>query len=591
MPEHPYGWLSVLPPIVAIVLAIATRRAVLSLLAALVAGAVITTHGDLVRAAVETVSIHLWPTVSDPEKLLVSGFTILMGATIGIINRSGGMQGLVALVTPWARTRRRGQLVTWLLGLIIFFDDYANTVLLGSTLRPLCRRLRISREKLAYLVDSTAAPVAGLALVSTWVAVEVNYVQEGLNNLPVAEYRVADHGSPVRPAGPDRGGDEAGRRRPKAFDVFVQTIPYRFYVLWTLTFVPLVALLGRDFGPMLDAERRVLAAGDAAADQDTRTVDDPTFPDAATPARWANAAVPLALCLAVIVGLMVTTGRAALAQDGLTPTWSAIFGQADSSYALFVGSLVGLGTAAVLPAAQRLLDSADMLRAAAAGARVMLPAILILWTASALSRMTGSRPLPAATAAREDVSAHRGTDRGTSAATSYVPYRLYTGEFLTSLLGGHLAAWMLPTTVFVLASVVALATGTSYGTMGILLPMVIPLCYGILAMGNEPVRLDEPIFLASIGGVLAGAIFGDHCSPISDTTVLSSQATACNHVAHVWTQMPYALAVAAISILFGTLPIGLGWSVWLALPLGTAAMAVLLACLGTSAETPRKTRP
>ena len=168
-----------------------------------------------------------------------------MGAMLGIIQRTGGMHGLVEAITPLARTRGGGQVVTWLTGLVIFFDDYANTLLLGSTFRPLFDRLKISREKLAYVVDSTAAPVAGLALVSTWVAVEIDYVDQGLENLTLA--------------------DEL-----KAFDLFVASIPYRFYMLMALFFVPLTALLGRDFGPMLKSERLAKAARDESTSPTTR---------------------------------------------------------------------------------------------------------------------------------------------------------------------------------------------------------------------------------------------------------------------------------------------------------------------------------
>ncbi len=183
---HPYGILSLLPPVVAIVLAIVTRRAALSLVVGIFFGAMVTTGGNPMTALHDTLEINLWPTLVDEGKMRVFSFTLLMGAMVGIICRSGGMKGLVNCISPLARGRRSGQMTTWALGLLIFFDDYANTILLGNTLRPLCDRLRISREKLAYLVDSTAAPVAGLALVSTWVAVEIDYVKDGLAMLPAA---------------------------------------------------------------------------------------------------------------------------------------------------------------------------------------------------------------------------------------------------------------------------------------------------------------------------------------------------------------------------------------------------------------------
>ena len=213
-------------------LAIATRHVVLSLLAGIFAGAMITTGGNPLAAIPETprdASMESTGRRRPPAGDLA--LTLLMGAMVGVIHSSGGMRGLVVLGESWAKTRRGGQFVTWLLGMLIFFDDYANTVLLGNTIRPLTDRLRISREKLAYLVDSTAAPVAGLAIVSTWVAGEIGYVQDGLDKI-------------------------SGQADVNAFRLFVASIPYRFYVLWTLGFVCLVGAFGRDFGRCLQAERR-----------------------------------------------------------------------------------------------------------------------------------------------------------------------------------------------------------------------------------------------------------------------------------------------------------------------------------------------
>jgi Na+/H+ antiporter NhaC len=562
---HPYGWLSLLPPVAAIILAIATKRVVLSLLAGIFTGALITTGGNPLLAVADTLEIHLWKTLADEGKLRVFAFTLLMGAMVGVINRSGGMRGLVAVIAPLANNRRRGQLTTWLLGLVIFFDDYANTLLLGTTLRPLCDRLRISREKLAYLVDSTAAPVAGLALVSTWVAVEIEYVREGIDNV-------------------------AGGAGINAFDLFVRTIPYRFYVLWTLIFVPLVGLMARDFGPMLRAERRTVH-GDGPAATAITAVHDPTAADADTPARWFNAVVPIVVTVVAIVWLLYHTGESALTASGaVAPPLRDIFGAAASSFALMWGCLAGLVTAAFMTWGQRLLNGRQILVAAGLGARLMLPALVILWMASTLSRMTGNKPIagdePIAVAVvAEPAAAGSQTASAQGVASAYpFPYRLYTGEFLGDLIGSSIAPWLLPTIIFVLASFVSLATGTSYGTMGILLPMVVPLVFGVLAGRGPPVNPSDPILLASIGAVLAGAIFGDHCSPISDTTILSSQASGCDHTAHVRTQMPYALLVATIAIALGTLPIGFGVPVWLLLPSGVVAMVLALRVLGSPVE-------
>ncbi len=559
MEPHPYGWLSLAPPVVAIVLAIATRRAVLSLMAGIFCGALLTTGGQPLTALYDTCEIHLWPTFIDPGKLRVFSFTLLMGAMIGVVCRSGGMQGLIGLISPFAKTRRGGQIVTWLLGLIVFFDDYANTLLLGNTLRPLFDRLKISREKLAYLVDSTAAPVAGLALVSTWVAVEIEYVRDGLEML-----------------GPDS--------QLQAIDLFIGSIPYRFCVLAALFLVPLIALTGRDFGPMLKAERRRL--GEDASDVDEDPLMAKSSEGTAPPARWYNAVLPIALTLAVVMALLYITGLQALGPiaEGDTPEWRDILKDAKSSLALQYGSLAGLCLAMFLARVQGLLSGQAILDAVGGGVKVVLPAILILWCASAMSRMTSSKSF-------EGVA--------TQTAYEFQDHRLYTGEFLTQLVlpdgeagggedgGGEdasvgldLTVKLLPTAVFLLAAVLSFSTGTSFGTMGILMPMAVTLTHSVLHAHQGGVTASDPILLACIGSVLAGAIFGDHCSPISDTTILSSQACGCDHIAHVVTQLPYALTVAVVVVLCGTLPIGWGLSVWLLLPLQLVGLVAVLMIAG-----------
>jgi len=635
MQSHPYQWLSLLPPVAAIALAIITRRVILSLLAGVALGVLITAGGDFGRAVSELLELHLWTALTAPVTLRVFAFTLLMGAMVGVISAAGGMTGLVDVMSRWASNRRRTQLTTWGLGLVVFFDDYANTVLLGNTLRPLTDRQRISREKLAYLVDSTAAPVAGLALISTWVATEIQYVNDGLAQV----------------ASPGVTG----------FELFLESIPHRFYVLWALVFVLLVAWMGRDFGPMLRAERRRMREGDDHRDRSTQTIEGE-----GPPPRWFNAVAPVVVCVVAVIWLMVRTGRANL--EGAEPTLQNIFGNANSYYALVWGSLAGLLTALVMVASQGILRGRALARAAGDGAALMIPALAILWLAGAMSALTGGKPsgedaarqaerqLAAKAAANALLDATlpldrrlalnraaevlteaqvaitesvkvlyqaqippadivaalttRGADQkkveqgliaagvpAESAAAAvraakepaeqnlnerdrypYRNYRLYTTQYLYGLLGERIEAWLLPTVVFVLSAAVAFATGTSWGTMAILMPLVVPLAYQI-AGGSA-----ESVLAGSVGGVLAGAIFGDHCSPISDTTILSSQASGCDHMAHVNTQLPYALLVGGVSILLGTLPVGLGAPVWIMLPLGVAALVGLLMLLGRRAE-------
>jgi Na+/H+ antiporter NhaC len=517
-PPDSFGCLSLLPPLVAIVLAIATRRVLLSLFSGVFIGSALLASGDPL-ATITTLWRYLWGSVSHVDHLHVFLFTWLMGAMVGVMRTSGGMEAIVTGIAPLARGRRGGQITVWLLGLVVFFDDYANTLLLGNTMRPLADRLRISREKLAYLVDSTAAPVSGLAIVSTWVATEISLVQEGLNKVQFAE-------------------------QTTAFAVFIETIPYRFYVLWALLFVPLVAVFRRDFGPMLVAERKALEA----AQESTPSAQ------VADSSRWPNAVFPVLTVVLVTLGLIVATGYQTLAAKP-EAVWSLmnVIGNGNSYTGLLYGSLLGLLVAMTLSwkrARMRWLDVGD---AAARGSSQVVVALLILWLAWALSDLTDQKALAA-------------------------------GDYLGALLEGSVDARWMPTLVFVTASVVAFSTGTSWGTMGILMPLVIPTVVRILDASAQSASADNPLLIASIAGVLAGAIFGDHCSPISDTTVLSSQASGCNHVAHVRTQMPYAVLVGVVSILCGTLPIGFGVSVWFLLPLGVIALVGWLLLVGRSAE-------
>ncbi|MBX3420629.1 MAG: hypothetical protein KF752_03640 [Pirellulaceae bacterium] len=566
MEAHPYGALSLLPPIVAIALAIATRRLVGSMLVGIFVGCLLTSGFRPLIALSDFWEVHLWNTLIDPGRLRVFSFTLLMGALIGVVTRCGGMRGLIALVAPWARTRRRGQLVAWFMGLVVFFDDYANTLLLGPTLRPIADRLRISREKLAYIVDSTAAPVAGLALVSTWVAVEIEYVRSGLANVDA-------------------------RLEPQAFTLFVYSIPYRYYICFSLLLVPLLALSGREMGPMLRAERGRLASDKI----DSRHPQVASLETGALTSSWYNAVLPIGLTVMLVIYFIYRSG---LNNAPPGSSLNEVLRVADNALALQYGAAGGLALAALLARVQRLLDGPGVFEAGVAGARVVAPAILILWCASTLSALTSNKSVSGQV----------------SVAYEHQDHRLYTGDYLKSLLtvqpvqpatGGSASSpseapqplktearfpvQLLPTVVFLMACVVAFCTGTSWGTMGILLPIVVPMAYALVGTLGTTDVLQHPLMLASIGSVLAGAIFGDHCSPISDTTVLSAQSCSCDLLAHVSTQMPYALWVAAINILLGTLPLGFGLNVWWTLLLQTLGIMGLLITFGRKVESTGET--
>ena len=564
MEPHVYGWASLIPPILAILMAIVTRRVLSSLFLGVAVGAAMLAWTDVFvqtdAAAQPTgsywdwlvVTINLvferflWPTLKDEYNLRILGFVILMGAMVGVIHRCGGMHGIVNRLAPLAKTHRGGQFMTWLMGLVIFFDDYANTLLLGNTMRPVTDRLKISREKLAYLVDSTAAPVAGLAIISTWVATLISNVQLGFDEIQ---------------------GDLPPGTVVDSFWIVVQTIPYRFYVIYAILFVAMVALMKRDFGPMLRAEQRERDPQKQPTAKLIHPPDNFNIDDISdSKRRWYNAAIPVIVMVGLLVVLLITTGRSAIASDGGSMSLYNIFGQADSYLALLYASLAGLVAAIILVRAQRLLSRFEVYNAAFEGIKKVVPACGILILAWTLKLVTDKDALGT------------GTFLGNLLTIQQQPEWMSNWWFgvyqsLTS------TAWM-PTAIFLLASFVAFATGTSWGTMGILTPIVIEVVYrlAVSEMGSCPPT--HPVMLASIGGVLAGSIFGDHCSPISDTTVLSSQASGCDHVAHVRTQLPYALVVGAVSIFCGTLPIGFGVPWWVLLPIGIGLMLVIMRTFG-----------
>ena len=514
--ESPFGWLSVLPPVVAISLAIVTRRVLVSLFVGIFVGALIFAQRDPPTVLFHCFETFLWTSLVDESHLRVLTFTLLMGAMIGVVRHSGGLSQVVEVVMRFARTPRSAQLVAWLMGLLVFFDDYANTLLLGTTMRPLCDRLRVSREKLAYIVDSTAAPVAGLAMISTWVAGEIDYIETGLTGLAFA------------------GG------APTGFELFVTTIPYRFYVLYALLLVPMVALTGRDFRAMLASEKRTRATPNS--NPQTIASNDEQLAGA----RWFDAIIPICVTIAGVLYLLIETGQRAIGDVPDTErTWMQIFGAADAYSALVYGSLAGLVIALLLVTLRKRLSVRQAQDAALEGAGQMLPALAILWLSWSLSRVTSTEFLG-------------------------------TGMVLGNLLNQAVSVAWLPTMVFLLAGGVSFCTGTSWGTMGILMPLVIQTAHKLILSETGSVAVDDPILTATIGSVLAGAIFGDHCSPISDTTVLSSQASGCNHIDHVRTQLPYAITAGIVAIVCGTLPIGYGAPVWVTLVAGSFGLLVTL---------------
>ena len=447
-------------------------------------------------------------------------FTFMIAGMVGVISRNGGMRGIVEWIITGANSAKRGQLAVWSLGLLIFFDDYSNTLVVGNTSRSITDRLRISREKLAYLVDSTAAPLATVALVTTWIGYQVSLIGDAI--APLEDLTMSP------------------------YSIFLNSILYSFYPFMAILLVVLVITTGREFGPMLAAERRARSTGVTAPPVKSRVGQDDEAALAmkeGVPPKAFNALIPVAvMILGILVGLYVT---------GEGDTIADIIGSANSYRALMWASLAGALVAIIMTAAQRLLTLDEIVDAWVSGARFTFIAMIILvlaWSMSEISR------------------------------------ELHTADFLIASLGDSLPAAALPTVIFVLAAFTAFSTGSSWGAMGILLPLVLPLCWAI--MGMEGLTAGENYFIlySSVSGVLAGAVWGDHCSPISDTTVMSSLSAGCDHIEHVRTQLPYALLQAPPPSALALSPTSFGLPWWVGM-LGAAAVTVVgLRLLGQSVE-------
>ncbi|MEM7431153.1 MAG: Na+/H+ antiporter NhaC family protein [Pseudomonadota bacterium] len=524
------GWLSLMPAFLAIIVALLIRNVVPALLVGLWLGAVALREFSLGGASnglLDVFAKYIAEAMTDADRVAIILFTMMIGGMVGIITRNGGMASIVRMVVSRAKTVVGGQVSVWLMGLMIFFDDYANTLVVGNTARPITDHLKISREKLAYIVDSTAAPVVCLALVTTWIGYEVNLIERAIANI-------------------DEFADVP------AYSVFLSSIPYSFYPILAVMFVLMVASSGRDMGPMYKAEVRARGGEvESKAQEDLPAMEGDTLESKDNiPLRAANAFVPI---LVMIVGLGVglyITGKSNLAADA-EPTLRNIIGDANAYQSMMWASFVGVITAATLSMSQKILNAHETVDAWYGGARATLFGMIVLVLAWTMADVTEA---------------------------------LNAKGFLIAILGDALPIALVPAIVFLLAAVTAFSTGTSWGTMGILMPLVIPLAWAVMSVNGMADPTGMHILYSSVACTLAGAVWGDHCSPISDTTVLSSIASGCDHIEHVRTQLPYAMLVGAVAIGIGTIPGGYGLSPWISIGVGAAILFGVLRYFGRQAK-------
>lgn len=527
-----HGALSILPPLIAIVIALVFKQVVLALLAGVWLGSFFLSGFQPVTSLLRIVDHYVIDTLAGPQQgadhISIVVFTLLLGGMVGITSRMGGMQGIVNRVSRLATNAKRGQLAVWLMGVIIFFDDYTNTLIVGNSTRPLTDRLRISREKLSYIVDSTAAPITSLAVITSWIGFEISLINQSFTAIGV-------------------------ERNPLA--TFVASLPYSYYPILTVCFVFFIIIMGRDYSMMLGAERRARSLGkvsrDGAIPLSNIDAESVSPEEKATP-RLINGVIPIAVVIAVVVIGLIKTGRTALAESGLAS--AGLFDalkESNSFTALLWGSFSGCIAAAILALTQRLLSLTETVAAWVNGIRSMLPAIIILVLAWCIGK---------------------------------VCTEIHTADYLVHNLSGILSPRFIPVITFLLAMGISFSTGTSWGTMSILIPIVIPLVYGTARSAGFSAAELEPVLLSAIAAILSGAVFGDHCSPISDTTIMSSMASAADHIDHVRTQLPYAVTVGIAALVFGYLLTALGIHTAVSLAAGLASLLLFLRIVGRSPE-------
>ncbi len=543
------GAWTLLPPIIAIALAFITKNVILSLFIGIYSGSFLLgiTQGKnylfSLLGGFSDITNRVIGSMADSWNAGIILQCLTIGGLVALISKMGGARAVAESLAKRAKTPRSAQLITWVMGLFIFFDDYANALIVGPIMRPITDKMRISREKLAFIIDSTAAPIAGIALISTWVGYEISVIKDGYSLI--------------------------GIENINAYSIFVQTIPYRFYNILMLIFVASTAYFMREFGPMAKAEKRARTTGQVTSGSAAKVSKEEAemiAPKEGVVLNIWNAIIPI---MVLIIGSFVgfyLNGKGYLEGSVLDTvnnsplSFYAIretFGNADASLVIFQAALFASIVAIVMGITKKIFKFSEAIDTWVHGMKslVITGVILLLaWSLTSLIKELG------------------------------------TSVYLVNALAGTIPKSLLPSIIFILGSAIAFSTGTSYGTMGILMPMAIPLANAIGGAAGLSGETLSSYIVMGIGAVLTGAIFGDHCSPISDTTILSSMGAECDHIEHVKTQVVYALVVGAITVLFGYLPVGMGISIYIVLPISILATILTVRFVGKSVEEARETR-
>jgi Na+/H+ antiporter NhaC len=484
----PYGAFSLLPPLLAIALAFLTKQVILSLFIGIFSGVMMLNGYNPFISFLRTLDTYILGSLADEWNAGIIIFTLSIGGMVGIIGKMGGTKAIAEALAKKAKNAKSAQLATTLMGIVVFFDDYANTLIVGPTMRPLTDKMNVSREKLAYIVDSTAAPVAGMAFISTWIGYEIGLIADVFTNMGV---------------------------QGNFFMVFIRTIPYAFYNIFALVLIYNLILQRKDYGPMYDAEVRARTTGKLLSDnaQPMSNLDFEEFSDnRKIELKVSNAVLPiLVLILSTFFGLWYNGWVLGEGEIPITAIRDC-FGNADASVVLIWAAIIGSIVAGILALSRKIMNLSEVFDAWVDGCKSLLITAIILILAWSIGSVVG--------------------DVGTA-------------DFLIQVVSTTVPSLLLPILVFAISCLVAFSTGTSWGTMAIVVPLAVPLASAYVT--GDPTT--SPVVLATLSAVLSGSIFGDHCSPISDTTIMSSMASGSDHIDHVKTQMPYAITGAAFAII------------------------------------------
>ncbi len=504
---------SLLPPIVALALAIITRRVLLSLGVGIVLGAFLLNDYSVGNAlgyvfdsakgvVIEDGGLNEW-------NMSIVFFLLLLGMMTALLTLSGGTRAFAEWAQVRVRSKRGSKLLAAVLGVFIFVDDYFNSLAVGAISRPVTDRFYVSRAKLAYILDSTAAPMCVLMPASSWGA----YIMTIVSGILVAH----------------------GMNEYSALGAYIALIPMNFYAVFALLMVFVVAWFKLDVGPMRKHEIEASQGIGFESDQEvegSHDLNEELDIEESEHGRVLNLVLPIVMLIVSTVGFMMMTGAQALSADGHPFSMLGAFENTDVGRSLVYGGLVGL-VVALLTVIRQKMSPRDIAKTLWIGAKAMFGAILILFFAWTIGTVIGD---------------------------------MKTGAFLSTLVEGNISPALLPVILFLLAGLMAFSTGTSWGTFGIMLPIA----------GDLAGATDLALMLPMLGAVLAGSVFGDHCSPISDTTILSSTGARCNHIDHVATQLPYAVSVAIVSCI-GFVTLGATQNTWLSF--GVASVAFVITCV------------